>query len=1197
MKLKQMFKKDITRDIKGVIKVGQSDEENIKQELEEYVVTHELEEYFERFYDAYKKGIDGLTDKMGVWVSGFFGSGKSHFIKILSYLLENKEIEEKAAIDFFEDKFKNDKLLEAIEQSGEIETDVILFNIDSKSDADSKSEKDAIVKVFMKVFNDYLGYCGDIPWLADLERTMDRDSTYEDFKAEFKKIIGDEWEDRRHDFYYEEDAIIEALVNTTKMSEETARNWYYSAENNYSLSVEKFAKLVQEYIEAKSNNHHLVFLVDEIGQYIGDDTQLMLNLQTVAEDLGTYCGGKAWVLVTSQQDIDSITKVQGGDFSKIQGRFDTRLSLSSANVDEVIQKRILDKKDEVKDTLRLLYGNKSSILKNLITFSADTAEMKNYVDEDNFANIYPFIPYQFDLLQKVFESIRLHGASGKHLSEGERSLLSAFQESALIYVDNELGKLVPFSAFYESIKDFLDASVSRVIKKAQERAEDSNSKLEEQDVEVLKVLFMIKYIDEVPANLENITTLMISDIDEDKIDLKEKIENSLKRLVKETLIQKNGPEYMFLTNEEQDINREIKSTKIDPDMVIDKIGEYVFEDIYPDRKYAYSTEYNFPFNKIIDKQHRGRPNGEVGVRIVTPFCLDSEEELRLASSANNNIIFKLPEGNLMDELEESLKLDKYLRKKGGMAKTEEIERIMSAKRRESNERNSRIKEILIQDLGEAEIYVKSERLEVKSSDPVKRINEGFKFLIETIYKKLNYIEEFTKDKSQLLKKINSNNNQLNFDDQIANHLAIDEIRRYISRRNERNLKTSLKKVMEDFQSAPYGWKELDIAAVVVELFKAQEIKLQYKGESIEKDNRRLIDYLTRNNYMEGLIITKRVKVEQRLINLARNLARDLFAKTAFPNDEDGLMEAIKEEMRVEIEARDTGINDLLNIYNENRDKDYPGEDILKRGKRAMESILEIRDAFEFYSALAENEDELLDYEEDAELLKNFLTGDQKKYYDKAWDTIEVYKDNQSYVLEKDIINLIEELQNILAMEEPYSEIYRIPELRNKFNDKFADLLDEESKPVKNVIKNDYEIVKDELAEKELPEVFEEKIKRGFINLLDRLDRANNLYQVIAMKEESDRLKIRSIEDIRKKVRELELKYKQEEEKNKDNKSSVKETPEKDDYKVKETEVISLAYILHGAQIIEEKDDIEEVLDVIRKKLQRELDADKRIKLV
>lgn len=208
------------------------------------------------------------------------------------------------------------------------------------------------------------------------------------------------------------------------MSEEAARNWCKSAKGSYDLSIEKFVSLVQEYCVKKGPNHHVIFLVDEIGQYIADDTQLMLNLQTIVEDLGTACRGKAWVIVTSQEDIDSITKTKGNDFSKIQGRFDTRLSLSASNVDEVIRKRVLAKNETATSTLKLLYEQKESIIKNLITFTADTADKKLYTDKSDFADCYPFIPYQFNLLGQVLTAVRTHGASGKHLSDQSRSMLA-----------------------------------------------------------------------------------------------------------------------------------------------------------------------------------------------------------------------------------------------------------------------------------------------------------------------------------------------------------------------------------------------------------------------------------------------------------------------------------------------------------------------------------------------------------------------------------------------------------------------------------------------------------------------------------------------------------------------------------------------------------------------------------------------------
>ena len=141
MTIKQMFTKPIDRDIKGVIKVGQDDDSNIKQELEEYVVTRELQKHFADFFASYKKGIIGNTDKMGVWISGFFGSGKSHFLKILSYLLANKEVDGKTAIAYFTDdrKIKDNMVLADMKLAADIPTDVILFNIDSKGEMTGNS--------------------------------------------------------------------------------------------------------------------------------------------------------------------------------------------------------------------------------------------------------------------------------------------------------------------------------------------------------------------------------------------------------------------------------------------------------------------------------------------------------------------------------------------------------------------------------------------------------------------------------------------------------------------------------------------------------------------------------------------------------------------------------------------------------------------------------------------------------------------------------------------------------------------------------------------------------------------------------------------------------------------------------------------------------------------------------------------------
>ena len=197
MKIKEMFLKDIQRNIEGVITATKSNDEQVYQELDEYVVTKELQGHFKTFFDAYKKGIIGDTSKMGVWVQGFFGSGKSHFLKILSYILENKEINGKNAFDFFTEgdlatrKIKDDITIADMKLAVDTPTNVILFNVESKHQTGIE-EKNSLVNVFLKVFNHSLGY-STIPQLADLERNLDKQGKLIRFKEIFEQEYGSSW--------------------------------------------------------------------------------------------------------------------------------------------------------------------------------------------------------------------------------------------------------------------------------------------------------------------------------------------------------------------------------------------------------------------------------------------------------------------------------------------------------------------------------------------------------------------------------------------------------------------------------------------------------------------------------------------------------------------------------------------------------------------------------------------------------------------------------------------------------------------------------------------------------------------------------------------------------------------------------------------------------------------------------------------
>ena len=441
MLIQNLFVKDIFRSINGVVKAHQLDPSSVWQELDEFVLTKELDRHFRQFLSAYLESIDhsddpNITARMAVWVSGFFGSGKSHFLKMLYYLLQNLSHshggQTKQAVEFFESKVKDAMLFGDVQRAVASHTDVILFNIDSK--ADPTAGREAILAVFLKVLNEMQGYSGDHPHIAHMERYLDSKGKLCQFRDAYRATTGSEWAAERDVYEFNRDQVVEALRQTLGQSEESVQKWIDNAESNFSLSVENFCKWVKQYLDSKGPDHRLVFLVDEMGQFIGTDGHLMLNLQTITEDLGTACGGRAWIIVTSQEEIDKVIgelrTAAANDFSKIQARFSTRLSLSSANVDEVIQSRLLAKRDEVVADLQDLFAAKGDILKHQLTFSQCGMTLKPYRDGDDFVRNYPFAPYQFQLIQRIFESIRRFGATGLHLSRASGRSLTPFNRPA-----------------------------------------------------------------------------------------------------------------------------------------------------------------------------------------------------------------------------------------------------------------------------------------------------------------------------------------------------------------------------------------------------------------------------------------------------------------------------------------------------------------------------------------------------------------------------------------------------------------------------------------------------------------------------------------------------------------------------------------------------------------------------------------------
>ena len=1036
MKIQNMFQKDINRDINGVIKVSQNDDNSLRQELSEYIITKELRRHFRTFFDNYSKAIDYPTDKIGVWIFGFFGSGKSHFLKILSYLLENKEVCGKKAMDYFKDKFDDPMMYATAVKCVSVPTESILFNIDIEGPI--TKDKTAVLRVFAKMFYNHCGFYGDDLKIARLERFIEKRGKTDQFRAAFEEVNGAPWVETRDSFAFFEDDIVEVLQSVLGMSEQAARNWFNGEETN-ELSIAQLVADIKEYVDGKGKNFRLLFMVDEVGQYIGDDGDLMMNLQSLAEEIGTRCMGKVWVMVTSQEAIDSVVHISGDDFSKIQGRFDTRLSLSSSSVDEVIKKRVLAKNKEADQLLRMVYDKEHAVLKNLYTFNNPVLDIKGFSNSAEFSATFPFVPYQFIIIQKVLAEIRKHGNSGKHLSGGERSMLSGFQEAAQKVQDKDENALVPFYLFYDTVHTFLESAIRRVIDRCQTAA-DNHDGLEQQDVNVLKLLYLVRYIDDIKANIDNIAVLMIDDIRTDKIALRTSVTESLERLLSQNYISRNGDTYAFLTDEEQDIAIDIRNTVVDSAQVTASIAQTVYGEIYPAKKFKYG-KYDFSYDQYIDETLNGSASGGMRLRIVTvasDFYGAPDQRLIMDSQVNNEAIVVLSnETPYFEELEQAMKIRKYVKQRNVSQLPESIQDIIRKRQQQARTLEERARGYIEKAIVGAKVVVHGEVMDIKAGNAKDKLDAAMNGLVESVYSKLGMVNRFAESDADILVILNGTDNEQSAlaGTSSNNEDALNEISQWLELQNAKMLTTSMGDVQRRYSAIPYGWREIDIAALVAQLIAQQKISIKYGGAIVGKDERRLVDYLRKRSEIDKAIVTRRIAPSEDLMRKSINFLRDYLGAMDIPSDEDGLIRFVLDTF----EGKEKHYNELLEAYQQVR---YPEREVVENARNLVVDVLSQRkDNVALLSRMAQKQDDLLDSIEDLEGVELFFKS-QRPVFDEARHQMDkISRERDYFATDPDTQEVFRQISTILAMPKPYGRIGELPELISKAKAAYNNLLD------------------------------------------------------------------------------------------------------------------------------------------------------------
>ncbi|MEP4076979.1 BREX system P-loop protein BrxC [Haloferula sp.] len=827
--IRSLFDKDVDRPIEGVIKAD--DNRHLITEVEEYVITNEVDKRLDTLLTHYIEG-EGSN---GIWISGFFGSGKSHLLKMLSLLLADEPLGDLSVSECFMGKLDNEILKGDVERACKIPSKSVLFNIDQKADAIGGEADAALLAVFAKVLNELQGYYAKQDYIAQFEHELEMQGKLAGFKETYEKVAGRTWhEDLDVIDTLENDTFAKVYAEFFNKPEEDGLRYFDRARERYKLSVEDLADRVKAYLDTQPPGFRLNFFVDEVGQFVGRNPRLMLNLQTIAETLSTRCDNRAWVFVTSQGDLQKILgdleDSANSDFSKIQGRFATRLTLSSADVAEVIQKRLLAKKEEQPAVLTDLYEREQENLRTLFTFGQDSRRFKGFTGRCHFSDYYPFQPYQFDLFQTAIERLSQHDAfTGKHASVGERSMLGVFQVVVKHIADSPIGRFATFDLMFEGLKDVLRGDFQKTVLTAEKQLADEHPVA----VQILKCLFLLKWVTEFKPSVRNVAILLIDRPDIDIAAHEATVLEELNFLESQSYLQRNGELYEFLTDEEKDIEVEIKNTEIDESAVTKLLGEILFSDILKDQKFRYEdNKHDYAFTRKLDEGAIGKDH-DLALHIVTPNHpnFDDLAVLCAQNTGRRELIAVLPESHRL--LRDALlyrKTERYIQQAQSTSLSDSRRVIMRERGTQNATRRTNLTSACKDLLTQAKLILNGTVLEVKGAEPRVRFSNAFQELIRFVYPNLRMLR--TQYSEDVIKTILSEK-----DDLLGGGDALGEAEQEILTRLNRakmgKEALQIDDLLREFRHGQYGWYDAATLSLLARLFRRHKIEFRQSAEILD----------------------------------------------------------------------------------------------------------------------------------------------------------------------------------------------------------------------------------------------------------------------------------------------------------------------------------------------------------------------------
>lgn len=558
MIINDLFKNDLSRRIKEVIKVDDPDLATVAEEIEDYWVTNHIEAQFAGVLDAYQETILSPSEEVNVWVSGFFGSGKSSFAKVLGYIVANPTLGTSSATELFVDQLPSDRVKALLNTIHDGAPTISVF-VDLSSGSQVLKEGESVVLPLYRQLLSELGYSRE-PRLAELEFTLEGDGDLDEFERLFEEANdGKVWKERRHRALAANEASAAMHLLRPGVYNQPD-SWARGSAQYPEITANSFAARALDLLERRRPDHkRVMFVVDEVGQYVATDVQRMLDLQGIAQAFQKQ-DGRLWLVVTSQEALEDIVSSLGGkkvELARVQDRFPLRVDLATSDIAEVVSHRVLAKTPNGKAAVRSIFEAHSNQLRTNTTL--DSAALGREFTGDEFAQFYPLLPYQIELFIRAVSAHRARGGAGPMFGGTNRTLIRLAQQLVINKQTNlgeqQIGALATSAMAYDLLEGIIPDGWRFEVDQAGEHHGESSV-----ESAVAKSVALLSDVPQVELKPRNLSVLLHPSVDSES--LEGAVSVALGNLTSAETLRETDDGYRLQSPEEKDWEKRRRSIEL-----------------------------------------------------------------------------------------------------------------------------------------------------------------------------------------------------------------------------------------------------------------------------------------------------------------------------------------------------------------------------------------------------------------------------------------------------------------------------------------------------------------------------------------------------------------------------------------------------------------------------------------------------------